>query len=66
MHILNGQRMVPLDMENSDISNYEMGGSQTRVDSLDGASRIFRVRQTLVEFGSQNLFFYVRGWLWFT
>ena len=33
--------MVPLDLENSDVSIYVMGGSQTRVDSLDGGSRIF-------------------------
>jgi len=33
--------MVPLDMENSDISIYLIGGCQTRVDSLDVASRIF-------------------------
>jgi glycosyltransferase involved in cell wall biosynthesis len=32
---------MSLDLENSDISIYVMGGSQTRVDSLDGGSRIF-------------------------
>ena len=33
--------MEPLDLENSDISIYVMGGSPTRIDSLDGGSRIF-------------------------